>query len=520
MNTTIHQLRCYYLKLKELGLVTDSSITAEQMADRIQYISFNSEDIKNNTLFACKGSHFLPEYLFSAIRCGAAAYVSEQEYELPEDIADTPRIIVSDIRLAMAVIAEIFYDDICSRINMIGITGTKGKSSTTFFVKSIIDEYMRNSGGRESAVISGITNYDGVIDSESRLTTPETFELYEHICNAVSSGIDYLTMEVSSQGLKYHRVHGITYDVGCFLNIGNDHISSVEHNSREDYLMSKLKLFSQCRTICINLDSDMIDRIMQSAVSVQQYHQENNSPVPDIVTFSCEKPADYHAYDIKANSADHAGITFSIKAPDFDEKFEITMRGLFNVENALAAVSITRCLGIPVPFIKDGLKKAHISGRMEVFTSKKRGLNVIVDYAHNQMSFEKLFQSVKKEFPGRRISIVFGCPGGKAQNRRHELGTIAGKYADKVYLTEDDPGEESVLDICNEIADYVRPFNCPFEIIENRGDAIRRAITSAPAGTVVIAAGKGRETRHKRGLEYISTPSDVDYVQEILKFEY
>ena len=136
------------------------------------------------------------------------------------------------------------------------------------------------------------------------------------------------------------------------------------------------------------------------------------------------------------------------------------------------------------------------------------------------MSFETLFRSVKKEFPGCKISIVFGCPGGKAQQRRQELGTIAGRYADKVYLTEEDAGEESVADICREIADHVRACGCPFEIIENRGEAIRRALCSADRNTVVLITGKGRETRQKRGLAYITTPSDVDYVQELLKFEY
>ena len=157
---------------------------------------------------------------------------------------------------------------------------------------------------------------------------------------------------------------------------------------------------------------------------------------------------------------------------------------------------------------------------MELFTSRKRGFSVIVDYAHNQMSFETLFHSVKKEFPGRKISIVFGCPGGKAQQRRQELGTIAGRYADKVYLTEEDAGEESVSDICREIAGHVNSCGCPLEIIEDRGEAIRRALSSADRNTVVLITGKGRETRQKRGLSYITTPSDVDYVQELLKFEY
>ena len=369
-------------------------------------------------------------------------------------------------------------------------------------------------------MISGITNYDGVIDEESHLTTPESFEIYKHMYNAVNSGIEYLTMEVSSQGLKYDRTKGIMYDIGCFLNIGNDHISGIEHSSLEDYLTSKLILFSQSRTVCINSGSDKIGQIMAAAEKVRADNEARGIDMPEIVTFGHESEDDYFVYDITSPKGESGSITFSVKAPGFDERFELSMRGLFNVDNALAAIAMTSCLGIPVEYIKAGLKKARVSGRMEFFTSSKRGYSVIVDYAHNQMSFETLFRSVKKEFPGKKISIVFGCPGGKAQNRRQELGDIAGKYADMVYLTEEDAGEEPVVDICRQIADHVSANGCPFRIIEDRGEAIRSAMRDADSNTVILLTGKGRETRQKRGLRYVDTPSDVEYVQEVLRFEY
>lgn len=520
MTLNIYELGHYYRHLRDLGLVVSCIAGPAALQKKIGYISFDSNDVRENTLFICKGVHFSPEYLCSALRNGAVAYISEKEYELPADICDTPRLIVSDIRAVMAEVASVFYNDVWQKLHMIGITGTKGKSSTAFFVKYIIDEYMRSSGGRESAIVSGVTNYDGVSNEESHLTTPESFQLYRHIYNAVSSGISYLTMEISSQGLKYDRVRGITYDIGCFLNIGNDHISSIEHSCIDDYLESKLKLFSQSRTICINRGSDRLDRIMEVARSVQQSRCESGGYIPEIVTFGTDPGSDYLASDIRSLASDGGCISFHVRSSAFDDVFEISMHGLFNVDNALAAITMTHCLGIPLDSIKAGLKKARVSGRMEMFTSRKRGFSVIVDYAHNQMSFETLFRSVKKEFPGRKISIVFGCPGGKAQQRRRELGTIAGRYADRIYLTEEDAGEESVTDICREIAGHVRSCGCPFEIIEDRGEAIRRALSSADRNTVVLITGKGRETRQKRGLAYITTPSDVDYVQELLKFEY
>lgn len=519
MTLKTYELGRYYRHLQSCGLVEECSADQAQMLQEIEYISFDSKDIRKNTLFICKGAHFSPRYLQDAVLSGAVAYISETPYD-PGEAGAVPHIIVSDIRAAMAQIAGIFYDNIWQKLHMIGITGTKGKSSTAFFVKYIIDEYMKNTGGRESAVISGITNYDGVIDEESHLTTPESFEIYKHMYNAVNSGIEYLTMEVSSQGLKYDRTKGIMYDIGCFLNIGNDHISGIEHSSLEDYLTSKLILFSQSRTVCINSGSDKIGQIMAAAEKVRADNEARGIDMLEIVTFGHESEDDYFVYDITSPKGESGSITFSVKAPGFDERFELSMRGLFNVDNALAAIAMTSCLGIPVEYIKAGLKKARVSGRMEFFTSSKRGYSVIVDYAHNQMSFETLFRSVKKEFPGKKISIVFGCPGGKAQNRRQELGDIAGKYADMVYLTEEDAGEEPVVDICRQIADHVSANGCPFRIIEDRGEAIRSAMRDADSNTVILLTGKGRETRQKRGLRYVDTPSDVEYVQEVLRFEY
>ena len=348
----------------------------------------------------------------------------------------------------------------------------------------------------------GIDNYDGVINEESHLTTPEAMELHKHFSNAVNSGIEYLSMEVSSQALKYDRTLGITFNVGCFLNIGEDHISDVEHSSFDDYLESKLRLFSQCRMACLNINSDQIDRVLEASKAC-----------PHVVTFGLDEKADVYGYDIVKSGK---SISFMVRTKDFVKEFKITMAGLFNVQNALAAISISQCLEIPMTYVAAGLKKARVSGRMEVYTSKSSKVQVIVDYAHNKMSFETLFQSTLKEYPNKKITIVFGCPGKKAQRRRQELGEIAGKYSDQVYITEEDAGEEPVLKICQEIAQHVEKQDCSYAIIPDREEAIREAITNADDNTVVLITGKGRETRQKRGTKYIDTPSDVEYVQKYL----
>ncbi|GHU49273.1 hypothetical protein FACS1894127_2120 [Clostridia bacterium] len=336
------------------------------------------------------------------------------------------------------------------------------------------------------------------------MTTPETFELYKHFDHAVSKGIRYLSMEVSSQALKYERTRGIIFDVVCFLNIDEDHISEIEHSDYEDYFTSKLRIFSQCRYACVNLGTRDVERVLQAV----------KSEMPELITFGYSSDADIRAYDVISQEF---GISFRVKGvvpgASFDEEFEISMTGLFNVENALAAISAALCLGTPIEYIKSGLKRARVSGRMEVF--KGDGKTVIVDYAHNRLSFETLFRSVREEYPGKKISIVFGCPGKKALGRRRELGTLAGEYADSVILTEEDAGEESVLDICHEIEKYVdKGRDC--RIIADREDAIKTAVESADSGWVVLITGKGRETRQKRGLLYVDTPSDVEYVESLI----
>ena len=503
MDKTKHTLNEYWKLLSNHQLVTDYKIRTETQDTLIRHISFNSKDVDQDTLFVCKGSHFSVEYLKSAVDKGAVCYVSEVCYDLGEEGGDISRIIVSDIRKAMAMIADYYYNQIWKDLKIVGVTGTKGKSTTAYFMKFILDEYLKERKKPACAIISGIDNYDGVINEESHLTTPEAMDLHKHFSNAVNSGIEYLSMEVSSQALKYDRTLGITFEVGCFLNIGEDHISDVEHSSFEDYLESKLKLFAQCRHACININSDQIERVMEASKAC-----------PHVVTFGLDERADVYGYDIVKSGK---SISFKVKTKDFVKEFKITMAGLFNVQNALAAIAISRCLGIPMSYVAAGLKKARVSGRMEVYTSKSRNLQVIVDYAHNKMSFETLFQSTLKEYPNKKITIVFGCPGKKALGRRKELGEIAGKYSDQVYITEEDAGEEPVLKICEEIARHVEKQDCCYAIIPDREEAIREAIANADDNTVILITGKGRETRQKRGTNYIDTPSDVEYVMKYLE---
>lgn len=496
------ELKIYENRLRQAGLLEHSYLPGDIIGKEVGYISYDSKDVEGNTLFICKGAHFRPQYLSEAIKNGAFAYVSEVQYK--EEWGIIPYMIVRDIKKAMVVISETYYRNIWKKLKLVGITGTKGKSTTAYYVKSILDDYEKARGGNETAIISGIDNYDGVIREESHMTTPEAIMLHRHFKNAVDSGIEFLSMEVSSQALKYHRTDGVIFDVGIFMNIGNDHISDVEHPTVKDYENSKLILFDQSRVACISLDDSKCHRFIQRAKA---------SPVTErMITFGLKEGADIFGYDLKPS---REGVRFRVRSSDFDREFSINMPGLFNVKNALAAIAAAIGLSIPVDSIERGLQSAKVSGRMEVLGDEE--ITVFVDYAHNQMSFRTLFEAVKEEYPDKKIFIVFGCPGKKALGRRRELGEIAGKYADICFLTEEDAGEEPVIKILEEIAVHIRKQEGNYEIIEDRGDAIREALSRADAGTVVLITGKGRETRQKRGMEYVDTPSDVDYVEEFFR---
>jgi len=404
----------------------------------------------------------------------------------------------------MALLAKMYYNDIHKKLTLIGLTGTKGKSSTAYMVKYIMDDYLSAIKKQPCGILSSIDNFDGITQEESRLTTQEAIQLHKYFSNAVNSGLEYMVMEVTSQALKYDRTYGVDFDLGCFMNLGKDHISPVEHTDFDDYFNSKLKMFSQCKTMLLNKSTDKFDIIVETA---------KNQDVK-VILFGMEEDCAIYGYDVKPMND---GIAFKVRTDKFDEEFKISLHGLFNVESALAAVSIAYMLDIPTEYIRSGLLKAQVSGRMEVFTNKTNDVKVVVDYAHNKMSFEALFDSTMKEYPDHKISIVFGCPGKKAYGRRQELGEIAGKYADMCYLTEEDAGEEEVIDICNEIASHIEKEGGKYQIITDRREAIGRSIIEAEKNTVILITGKGRETRMKRGAGYETVPTDIEFAEEFLK---
>lgn len=482
--------------LKNDNILVDYKLKEDE---EVKYISYNSKDIEANTLFFCKGKNYKEEYLMESIKKGSMAYVSEKKYNIDEE--NVSYIIVNDIKIAMAKIAAKFYNYAFNDIETIGITGTKGKTTVTYFLKNILDEYTKS----KTAVISTVEVITGARHEEAHLTTPEALELHKYFSETANNNVKFLTMEVTSQAYKTSRALDVKFKHGMFLNVSEDHISDAEHPDFNDYLNCKLQLISNVNDMVINADMDEYQIVKSECV-------KNNVPY---ITYGLNEISDYRYYDIKREDV---GFSFKVenKIKNYIEEFKIIMQGRFNIENAVAAITMAKSLGVDDESIKVGLLNTKVQGRMNVF--EKNGLTVIVDYAHNRLSFSKLYESIKLDYPNRRIISLGGGPGNKAYKRRQDFGEIVGTNSDYIYLTAEDPQFETVENICKDIIKYI-PENVKYEIVEDRTIAIEKMIKEAKANDVLVLLAKGEEDYQKIKGTFTYFESDLKIVKRILDIE-
>lgn len=512
-----------------IDVLRASDVEARVLGDGatcVDGMAIDSREVAPRNLFVCKGAGFRPAFLESAVAAGAAAYLCEgvgEGLSIPSELvaaaAVTPALVVSDVRRAMALVAPVIYRHPEDQLHVVGITGTKGKSTVAYMLRSILV-----AAGQEPSILGSIETDDGKVRYESHNTTPEAPDLWRHLRNTVDAGRRTMVMEVSSQGLKYDRVLGLPFEIGCFLNIGRDHISGVEHPDFEDYFASKLRIFDQCEVAVVNLASDHVDRVLQAAKSA-----------PCVATFAVEHVGEGShggkAWPVEplftasgVTQLPTGGLAFTVRERAVEgeiaceERIELGMPGLFNVDNALAAISMARLLGVGYDAIRAGLARIRVPGRMELVSSADGHVLAIVDYAHNELSFETLFKSVKAEYPDRRVVALFGAPGGKAHERREALPRVAGAYADHLVYTEEDPAHDRVEDICAELVKNT-PAGVSHEVILDREQAVRTVLERALAcgePSVVLLLAKGDEETMHRGDEYPEVKSDLAIAREVL----
>ena len=499
------------LTLEDLeACLADRSLLREvqgnkNMKQQILGIYADSRQVLRGGLFICKGAAFRPAYLKEASERGCIAYLSEVPY--PEEAGEIAGFIVTDIRKAMAAASAFVYQYEPEDPKITGITGTKGKTTTAWYLKAMLDEWALQKGEPETALISTVEYYDGRLRRDAIMTTPEAPDLHHIIRTARDSGARYLTMEVSSQALKYKRVRELCFQVGVFLNISEDHISPNEHTDFEDYFSAKLSIFRQSRTACVNLDADHAERIVKAARKSQS-----------LVTFGRHPSA-----DIRLNSVRQDGerIAFQVSCERFCTEFHLGMRGRFNVENALAAIAAAYVYGVPLECMKKALEETFVPGRMENYYSRDGRICGIVDFAHNRLSFEKMFDAAYREYGSyKNIITIFGCPGGKAFNRRQELGTISGLFSDYVFITDDDPGDEPPRKIAEEVEQYVELTGCPSRIIEDREKAVEAAVGMAKESeekTLILLLGRGCEKYQQINGMSIKSAQDAYLMKKALE---
>ncbi len=508
-----HTVNEYIKYLNTKNVLVRENLYEEIKNCLVEGLDFNSRSVFPNSIFVMKGVNFKQQFLEDALSKGAIAVVRQEDFVIDEGMSEKingMEIVVSDVNKAMAILANKFNNFPCKEINAIGITGTKGKSTTVIYLKNIIDTYLKNSAKdntpKKMGIASGIVLYYGKEEEEpSHLTTPEAITLQNYFRKSVDSELPYFAMEVSSQALKYHRVYDVIYKVGAFLNIGEDHISNIEHSDFEDYFGSKKLLFEQSEFICVNVDDEKYKEVLDVAT---------NSPITkEIMTFGTSELAKIRATDIESTKE---GVKFNASLPQGTSEFKLSMRGLFNVTNALCAIAIASFLDIPPEDMREGLLATNVEGRMETFVSENEEKTIIVDYAHNEMSYNALFDSVKKEYPGRDIFIIFGISGNRSFSRRQKLGEASGKNAKLVYMTEADYGTEPLEKIMKETGEFITGVGGKFEAIPIRGEAIKIAMDRLDKNGILIVAGKGRENTQTVGIEEVPIMSDVEYVEKYL----
>lgn len=448
----------------------------------VNELVYNTKKVTKESMFVCiKGAAFdSHDAAADAAKSGAIVIVAERPVEVPEGICV---VLVKDTRYALALISAAYFDYPARKLKVIGITGTKGKTTTTFMIRSILEH-----AGIRTGLIGTIETIIGDRHIPASNTTPESYTIQAYFAAMVEAGCQVAVMEVSSQGLKLHRTAGILFDIGIFTNLAPDHIGPNEHESFEEYLECKSRLFRQCRVGIVNADDEHCGQILEGHTC-------------QVETYGFSEKADLRASDVKLVSRPgFLGVAYHVSGlADFD--VEIDMPGRFSVYNSLVAIAVCRHFDISREDVLEALETAQTKGRIEKIKVSD-DFTLMIDYAHNAMSLESLLETLREYHP-ERLVCVFGCGGNRSKLRRYEMGEVSGRLADLTVITSDNPRYEDPQAIIDDIKTGMAKTDGKYAEIKDRKEAIRYVISHGQKGDVIVLAGKGHEDYQEiKGVKY------------------
>lgn len=483
------------ISLTKLMEKLEYEVLCGKKEQQILSLVYDSRKVEEDSVFVCISGALFDGHKFidEVIEKGAKAVVVEQDVEERDGVTI---LKVKDTRYALALMSAAWFGYPAEEMKIIGITGTKGKTTTSYMVKSVLE-----AAGYETGLIGTIEILYGDVQIHSEHTTPESYELQKYFRAMADAGCEYVVMEVSSQALKLSRTAGIFFAIGVFTNLEPDHIAPNEHASFEEYLQCKSLLFRQCGLGIFNRDDEHFEEILKGHTC-------------RVETFGFSEEADLRAEDMRLiTGPGYLGVTYQVRGAD-EFPVEVDIPGRFSVYNSLTAVAICRHFNVLVEKIQKAVKAAKVKGRIEMVKVSDE-FTLMIDYAHNAMSLESLLTSLK-EYKPKRLVCLFGCGGDRAKARRFEMGEVSGRLADFTILTSDNPRTEAPEAILKDIETGIKRTNGDYISIIDRKEAIKYAIENGRPGDVIVLAGKGHEDYQE--INHVKYPMDERVlIQEILE---
>ena len=483
------------MKLKDLLVSFPFTIVQGNTDIPVSDVIYDSRKVIEDCCFVCIKGYATDGHKFAAdaIEKGATSLIVTEDVDVPESITV---IKVDDARSALSKMSAEYFSNPAKELITIGITGTKGKTTTVAMIRSILEQ---------AGIRTGTIGTLGIIIDnkvyKTNNTTPESYEIHQSMRKMVKKGCSVLIMEVSSIGLKQHRTDNITFDYGIFTNFSHDHIGGNEHDSMEEYLYCKSLLFRQCKTGIVNIDDPATEEIIKNAAC-------------SIETYGYSDSADLKGSDDKLIAGSgYIGVNFNLSGKR-TLNVNVAIPGRFSVYNALAAISVCSHLNISDDDILKGLDNVKVKGRVEA-VSVPGNYTLLIDYAHNAASMESVLTTLREYNPNRLVTM-FGAGGNRPKARRFEMGEVSGKLSDLSVITEDNSRFESVHDIIADIKIGIDKTQGEYVIVPNRVDAIRYCIENAQDGDIIVLAGKGHEDYQEiNGTKYHFDEREI--IEDIIK---